>query len=83
MAVSPVKMNLPGLNRIMTSDPVQELIDARGQRMAEAAGEGFEYNRGSSRHPWVARGYVQANSHEGAVRQAEEAVLERSIDAAR
>ncbi|KTR77998.1 hypothetical protein [Microbacterium oxydans] len=83
MANVQVKLNLRALNQLMTSEPVQREVDARGQRMAAAAGEGFEYSRSSRRHPWVARGYVQVNSAEGARRQAEDAVLERSIDAGR
>ena len=82
MAVT-VKLDLRGLNALMTSAPVQARVDAAGERIAAAAGEGFEYTPGSKRHPWVARGYVQTNSYEGRRRQARDAVLERSLDAGR
>lgn len=83
MARVSVKINLRGINKLMTSAGVQADIDARGERIAEKAGEGFEYVRGARAHRWVARGYVQVASREAAIRQAEESVLEHAIDAAR
>lgn len=81
MAGVRVKLNLQGLNRLMRSAPVQDLVDAIGEGMAEQAGEGFEY--ASSPHRYTARGYVQVASGEGARRQADEAVLERVIGSTR
>lgn len=76
-----VRLNLRGLNQIMTAPPVQADLDARGRRMAEAAGPEFEYV--SRPHSRTARGYVQPRSTEGARQEAREKRLSRSIDAGR
>ena len=78
---SPVRLNLRGMNALMTSEPVQRDLDARGRRMAEAAGPEFEYV--ARPHPRTARGYVQPRSAKGARQEALEKRLTRSIDAGR
>ena len=80
MAKVRVQLNLRGLNALMTSAPVQRVVDAEGERMAAAAGDGFEYvSVGKRPSRRTARGYVQVDSVEGARRQADEAVLERVV----
>lgn len=81
MARTSVKLNLPGINQLMRSEAVQKKVDQIGQDIADDAGEGFEYV--PKPHRYVARGYVQVASGEGARRQARDAVLERAISGRR
>lgn len=81
MANSKVKLNLPGLNKIMTSAPVQAEVARRAKRMADVAGEGFEAV--VNPHKYTARAFVRTADAKGRKRQAEDAVLERSLDAGR
>ncbi len=37
-----VVLNLPGLNQLMKSEPIQQKLLEAGQAVAEAAGEGYE-----------------------------------------
>lgn len=76
-----VRLNLRGLNEIMTCAAVRDDLDARGRRMAAAAGGEFEYV--SRPHSRTARGYVQPRSAKGARQEAREKRLTRSIDAGR
>jgi hypothetical protein len=76
-----VKMNLRGLNALMRSAGAQEVVDQRGEAMARAAGENFEYVR--SPHKWVARGFVQPKNARGMREEAIEKRLTRAIGAAR
>lgn len=72
-----VKLNLPGLNRLMAGNSVQAEVDRIGEAMAADAGAGFEYR--SRRHKWTGRGFVGIADAEGARRQARDAVLERVV----
>lgn len=82
MADVRVKLKLSGLNKLMRSAPVQAEVDRVGRRIARNAGEGFAYSTPRP-HRWTARGFVQTDSVEGARRQAEDAVLERAMSAAK
>jgi hypothetical protein len=73
-----VTLNLPGINRLMKSAGVRALVKREAQRMAAAAGDGFEAVVDNS-HPWVSRAYVQTADAEGKRRQADEKVLERVV----
>lgn len=77
MAKVDVKLNLRALNRLMASNTMQALVDARGERMAAAAGENFEYV--SRRHKWTARGYVRPANVEGRREEAREKRLNRAL----
>lgn len=77
--LSGLRISLPGLNKIMTSAEVQAKVDEAGKAMAARAGDGFEYVRGRGRHPWTARGYVQAKNAEAMREQARNATLERAL----
>lgn len=72
-----VKLNLRGLNQIMTSPGARKVVRDNTERMADSAGEGFEAVQRP--HRWTARGYVQTVDHEGRRRQANERVLERVV----
>jgi hypothetical protein len=75
--ISGLHLNLKGLNVIMRAQ--QPVIDQIGQRMARAAGAGFEYE--ADPHPYTARGYVQTADARGRRREAIEKVLVRTIGA--
>lgn len=81
MAINDVRLNLPAINAIMRSQPVQGLLDEVGKKMAANAGDGFEYV--ARPHRWTARGYVQTASARARRRQAREAVLERAMGSVR
>lgn len=72
-----VKLNLAGINAIMTSAPAQAVVDRIGRQMAADAGEGFEYV--SRPHPYTARGYVQTTDARSRRRQMREAALEKAL----
>jgi hypothetical protein len=74
-----VKLNLKGLNELMTSAPVQSALDVRGEALARAAGSNFEYVHSAKPHPWVARGYVQPKNDRGRREEAEEKRLNRAL----
>ena len=76
-----VKLRLKGINIIMTSPGVTAEVIRRAWRMASAAGEGFEAVVNPHRH--TARAFVRTADAVGRRRQAESAVLERSLDAGR
>jgi hypothetical protein len=75
MAKTRVELDLRGLNGLMSSAALQNVVDGIGADMAAEAGPGFEYV--ARPHRWVARGFVQVTSGDGARRQARDAVLER------
>lgn len=72
-----VKLNLAGLNVLMTSPPVQAEVDRVGKRLAASAGDGFEYV--ARPHPYTARGYVQTANARAQRRQMRDAILERAL----
>lgn len=72
-----VKLNLAGLNTLMTSAPAQAIVDRIGRQMAANAGDGFEYV--ARPHPYTARGYVQTTDARARRRQMREAVLEQAL----
>jgi hypothetical protein len=76
-----VRLNLRALNALMKSAPVQAEVTRRAQRIADAAGEGFEAIARPARY--TARAYVHTKDAVGRKRQAESSVLERSLDAGR
>lgn len=76
-----VEMNLPGVNEVMKSAGVQADLDARLERIAQRAGDGFGV--ASRDHRWVARGWVQTETVEAMRAEARDNVLTRAIDAGR
>ena len=81
MADVKVKLKLKGINAVMTSPGAIAEVARRARRMASAAGEGFEAV--VNPHRWTARAFVRTADETGRRRQAEDAVLERSLDAGR
>jgi hypothetical protein len=76
-----VKLNIRGIREVLKSQPVQSEVARRASRAAGAAGEGFEMV--VKPHRYTSRAFVQTADSAGAKRQAEEAVLERALGAAR
>jgi hypothetical protein len=81
MAAVKVKLSIKGIRATLKSAPVQSELARRARRIAAAAGEGFEMV--VKPHRYTARAFVQTDTEEGRKRQAEEAVLERSLSAGR
>ncbi|RLK47621.1 hypothetical protein [Microbacterium telephonicum] len=77
MAKPKVKLNLRGINALMSSGTVQAEVNAQGRRRAAAAGQNFEYVE--KPHRWTARGFIQPANYEGVKEQANDAVLERVL----
>lgn len=76
-----VRLNLRGLNRLMTSPGVTAAVVRRAQAIQAAAGDNFEAN--IVPHKYTARAYIRAKNYEGAVQEAREKRLLRALDAAR
>jgi len=72
-----VKLNLSGINAVMTSPAAQALVDRLGKQVASDAGDGFEYV--PRPHRYTARGYVQTGDARARRRQAKEAALEGAL----
>lgn len=81
MANVRVKLNQRGVREVLKSSPVQADISARAARAARAGGPGIEAV--TKPHRYTSRAFVQTADAEGRKRQAESAVLERALDAAR
>ena len=82
MAKIQVKLNLQGLNQLMTSAPVQAEVDARAKRIAAAAGPNFESTRGKGRSSRTARAYIQPANPAGMREEARHKRLTGALDAA-
>ena len=81
MADVRVKLKLRGINQLMSSAPVQSMVNERGRRIAAAAGNGVEYV--PRPHKWTARGFVQTVTRAAAAAEARDKTLTRSLDAGR
>lgn len=81
MAGVRVKLKIKQIREILKSSPVQAEVARRAKRMASAAGPGFEAV--IKPHKYTARAFVQTDSAESRKRQADDAVLERALDAGR
>lgn len=81
MANPKVKLKIREINKLMKSNAVQSEVARRARRMANAAGIGFEAVVNPAKY--TARAFVRTANAVGRKRQAEEAVLERSLDAGR
>ena len=81
MADVKVKLKLRGINKVMKSPEVQSAVARRAQRIAAAAGEGFEPVVNPAKY--TARAFVRTADATGRKRQAEDAVLERALGSSR
>lgn len=79
MAKSGVVLNLKGINQVLTSAPVVNDLRRRAQKIADAAGDGFESSVNPTKR--TARAYVRTADAEGVRRQAESPVLEQALGA--
>jgi len=78
MARVKVVLNLQGINEIMRSEGVARDLDYEALRIANAAGPGFEAERGRP-HRWVARAYVCAVTYEAMLAEANDMALTRAV----
>lgn len=76
-----VKLNIRGINAVMTSAPVADEVARRAYRIAGAAGPNFEMV--VKPHRYTARAYVRAANDEGRKEEARDKKLTRAIDAGR
>ena len=79
MADVRVKLKLRRINELMSSPPVQAEVARRAWRMARAAGSGFVAV--VNPHKFTARAFIQTDTDAARKRQAQDAVLERSLRA--
>lgn len=70
-----VKLNLRGINAVMSGPGATGAVVREARRMADAAGENFEAN--IVPHKWTARAFVRPKNEAGRKEQADNAVLER------
>nr|DAV57397.1 MAG TPA: type I neck protein [Caudoviricetes sp.] len=77
-----VRINSKGARELLTSPGVQALLDRKAQQIADAAGTGFEVRRRDKR---IRRYSVQirTSTHESILRQADDNVLIKALDAGR
>lgn len=76
-SIGVVKLNLREINRIMSSEAAQRVVDEEGRAMSRRAGGDFEYV--ASPHKWTARGFVQPANFDGAKQEARDKRLTRAI----
>ena len=74
-----VRLNLRGLNVLMTGTEVTGMVARTANSMAAEAGSDFEAN--VVPHKWTARAFIRAANAKGAARQARDRVLERTLHA--
>jgi hypothetical protein len=76
-----VKLNLPGINAVMKSPGVVDVLGREARSIAHAAGPGFTSATDNS-HPWVARAWVRAETRAAKVAEARHKVLTRAAGVA-
>lgn len=76
-----VKLKQARIRELLKSNPVQSMVAQRAARIARAAGPGFEAV--VKPHKFTSRAFVQTTDAASRRRQANDAVLERSLDAGR
>lgn len=81
-----IKLNSDGIRRALQSEPVQKLLEAETQKIADEAGDGFEAEvsvRGGSSKLGRAVGRVITTTTEARKRQAEENTLQTAVQRVR
>lgn len=82
-----VKLNLKGINAVMTSDGVQADLNARAHKIASAAngqsGLITYVAHSAKRHPWVARVRIGTTDYDSIRDNLKNNTLLKSIDAGR
>lgn len=81
MADVEVRLKLRGINALMTSQPVVSAVARRANAIRAAAGDGFKTTvKVGSKYTAA---YVQTDTDAARKRQAEDAVLQKALDAGR
>ncbi|RLP74353.1 hypothetical protein D9V32_13475 [Mycetocola tolaasinivorans] len=81
MANAKVKLNLRGINQLMTSREATSAVVRAAKRIQQNAGPDFEVN--VVPHRYTARAYVRPANIEGAVAEAKDKKLTRAVHGAR
>lgn len=76
-----IRFNYKGFDEVRRSEGVRADLAARAQRIASAAGPGFETK--ATLNPGRAGVLVYADTHEAMVAEAEDKALTRAIDSGR
>lgn len=76
-----VKLNRDGVRALLASQDVADDLTKRGERIAAAAGEGFEVTTTRNRDRVVV--FVRSTTHEARRAEAEDRALTHAIDAGR
>lgn len=76
-----IKVHSPGAREVLSSQEVADELTARGQRVADAAGEGVEVRTTRNRDRAVV--FVTTETREAREAEAETRALTRAIDAGR
>lgn len=73
------ELNLKGLNELMKSEEMQQVLDEKGAQVAAAAGEGYEHRT----YPinWIAVSTVSAETREAVKDNLENNTLLRALNA--
>lgn len=72
-----VKLNIRGINAVMSGAGATGAVAREARRMAQAAGSNFEAN--VVPHRWTARAFIRPANAAGRREQADNAVLERVL----
>ena len=76
-----IKVQSPGAREVLSSEAVANELSGRGERIADAAGEGFESRTTRNRDRVVV--FVSTATNEAREAEAETRALTRAIDAGR
>lgn len=76
-----IKVNSAAVKQLLSSQAVADDLTQRGERMADAAGEGVEVTTTRNRDRAVV--FVRTETFEAKKAEAEDGVLRRAIDAGR
>ena len=77
-----VKLNIRGINAVMKSPGVVQVLGSEARQIAAAAGPGFDSTVDNT-HPWVARAWVRSETHAAMVAEARNKALTRAVGQAR
>lgn len=78
MARVKVRLNLRGINTVMKSPGVVDVLRRESSAIAGAAGPGFD-SAVDNTHPWVARAWVRSETYRAKVAEAKNKALTRAV----
>ena len=73
-----IEHNGQGWMEIFKSAEMQAVVDAAGERIANEAGEHFNYSQGKN-NQFTAAGFVSSDEYSGAYQEATDKVLSRAV----